>query len=129
MYQDNILLWLQVNRQYDPWHLRHFITLMYVLTCNHNKMLSWYIFFHACLYLWVISFIYNWIQHYVIKFVSDFQQVTGRWFSLGTPVSSTNKTDLHNIAEILLKVALNTITLTLNPLYTNCYHLESGLIS
>jgi hypothetical protein len=29
------------------------------------------------------------------------------------PVSSTNTTDRHNIAEILLKVALNTITLTL----------------
>jgi hypothetical protein len=35
---------------------------------------------------------------------------TGRWFSLGTPVSSTNKTDRHNITEILLRVALNTIT-------------------
>ena len=33
----------------------------------------------------------------------------GRWFSLETPVSSTNKTDLHNITEILLKVALKTI--------------------
>ena len=28
---------------------------------------------------------------------------TGRWFSSGTPVSSTNKTDCHDIAEILLK--------------------------
>ena len=36
-----------------------------------------------------------------------------RWFYPGTPVSSTNKTDLHDIAEILLKVALNTITPTL----------------
>jgi hypothetical protein len=36
---------------------------------------------------------------------------TGRWFS---PVSSTNKTDRHDINEILLKVALNTITITLN---------------
>jgi hypothetical protein len=27
----------------------------------------------------------------------------------GTPVSSTNKTDRHDITEILLKVALNTI--------------------
>jgi hypothetical protein len=36
---------------------------------------------------------------------------TGLWFSLGTPVSSTNKTDRHDIAEILLKVVLNTITL------------------
>ena len=34
------------------------------------------------------------IQHYVIKFVSDLQQV-----------SSTNKTDRHDITEILLKVA------------------------
>ena len=35
---------------------------------------------------------------------------TGRWFSPGIPVSSTNKTDRHDIAQILLKVALNTIT-------------------
>ena len=34
---------------------------------------------------------------------------TGRWFSPGTPDSSTNKTDRHNITEILLNVALNTI--------------------
>ena len=33
---------------------------------------------------------------------------TGRWFSPGTPVSFTNKTDYHEITEILLKVALNT---------------------
>ena len=34
----------------------------------------------------------------------------GPWFSPGTPVSSTNITDRYDIAEILLKVALNTIT-------------------
>jgi hypothetical protein len=39
---------------------------------------------------------------------------TGRSFS---PVSSTNKTDRHDIAEILLKVALNTITLTLHHVH------------
>ena len=39
--------------------------------------------------------------------------VTDRWFSPGPLVSSTNKTDRHNITEILLKVALNTATLTL----------------
>jgi hypothetical protein len=39
--------------------------------------------------------------------------VAGQWFSPSTLVSSTNKTDHHDIAEILLKVALNTITLTL----------------
>ena len=31
-----------------------------------------------------------------------------RWFSPGIPASSTNKTGCHDIAEILLKVALNT---------------------
>ena len=32
----------------------------------------------------------------------------GRWFSPGTPASSTTKTGRHDIAEILLQVALNT---------------------
>jgi hypothetical protein len=32
-----------------------------------------------------------------------------RWFSLGTPASSITRTCRHDIAEILLKVALNTI--------------------
>jgi hypothetical protein len=41
------------------------------------------------------------LQHYAIKFVSELQEVGG--FS---PVSSINKTDSHNITEILLKVAL-----------------------
>ena len=36
----------------------------------------------------------------------------GLWFSPGTPVTSTNKTDHYDIAETLLKVALNTITIT-----------------
>jgi hypothetical protein len=40
-----------------------------------------------------------------MKFVSDF--AAGLWFSLGTLVSSTNKTDRHDITEILLKVTLN----------------------
>jgi hypothetical protein len=47
------------------------------------------------------------------------QMSAGWWFSLGTPVSSTNKTD--DITEIVLKVALNTIilTLTLNLVMIN----------
>ena len=35
---------------------------------------------------------------------------TGRWFS---PISSTNRTNRHDIAEILLNVVLSTISLTL----------------
>ena len=49
------------------------------------------------------------IQHYVIKFVSDLRQVGG--FLQVLLVSSTNKIDHHDITEILLKVALNTVTL------------------
>ena len=40
---------------------------------------------------------------------------TGQWFSSGTPIFTTNKTDRQDIAEILFKVVLNTISLTLNP--------------
>ena len=41
---------------------------------------------------------------------------TGWWFSQGIPVSSTNKTDSHDITEILLKVALNTIKTKTKPI-------------
>ena len=40
-----------------------------------------------------------------------------RWFSPGTPASSTTKTGRHDITEILLKVALNTIKQTNNIKY------------
>ena len=39
-----------------------------------------------------------------------------QWFSPGTPVSSTNKTDRH-ITEMLMKVVLSTINLNYNMLY------------
>ena len=38
--------------------------------------------------------------------------MVGLWFPPGTPVTSTNKTDHHDITEILLKVALNAIRQT-----------------
>jgi hypothetical protein len=37
----------------------------------------------------------------------------GGWFSPGTPISSTNKTDRHDLTLILLKVELNAIALNL----------------
>ena len=45
--------------------------------------------------------------------------VAGRWFSPGTPVSSTNTTDSHNIIQILVKVELSTISLTHSDNVTN----------
>jgi hypothetical protein len=60
------------------------------------------------------------IQQYVIKFVRDLGEVGG--FLRETPVSSTNKTDRHDIAEILLK-NLSWLLLMFSSLqiYT-CYH-------
>ena len=47
---------------------------------------------------------------------------TGQWFSPGPPFSSTNKADHHDITEILLKVALNTIKQTNKQACNNiCY--------
>jgi hypothetical protein len=54
------------------------------------------------------------IQHNVINFVCDLWQVSG--FLRSTPIFSTNKTDRHDIAEILLKVVLNAITLTITQI-------------
>ena len=51
------------------------------------------------------------IQHYVIKFVSDLQQVGGFLRVLQFPPSIKPETP-YDITEILLKVALNTINLT-----------------
>jgi hypothetical protein len=46
----------------------------------------------------------------------------GRWFSPGTtPASSTTKAGRHDIAEILLKVALNTIKIKSKSNHLNIY--------
>jgi len=45
----------------------------------------------------------------------------GRWFSPGTPASSTTKTGRHDIAEILLKVALITINQIKSHLIVNSF--------
>jgi len=50
----------------------------------------------------------------------------GRWFSLDTPVSFTNKTDLYDTTKILLKVALNTITLT--PYISRCKRMDIPIV-
>jgi len=53
--------------------------------------------------------------------------VADRWFTLGTPVSSTNKTDHHDITVILLKVALTAITLTLSMMVSGDVHENSPI--
>jgi hypothetical protein len=54
--------------------------------------------------------------------------VTCQWFSPGTPVSSTNKTDHHDITEILLKVALNTINHVCQIWYFFCFKYFTGFL-
>jgi hypothetical protein len=44
-----------------------------------------------------------------------------RWFSLDTPASSTTKIGHHDIAEILLKVALNTKNQSISMLTYNSW--------
>jgi hypothetical protein len=53
----------------------------------------------------------------------------GRWFSPDNPASSTTKTGRHDIAEILLKVASNTINqIQSNPLnYITNIHMEQSV--
>jgi hypothetical protein len=53
-------------------------------------------------------------SHIYIYVLEVIYFATGRWFSPGPPVSSTNKTDQHHITEILLKVVLNNIKQTNN---------------
>jgi hypothetical protein len=61
---------------------------------------------------------------------------TGQWFSPGSRVFSTNKTDCHDITEILLKVAFGTLTLrpkknnnclSTNPTNPNFKYLHKSL--
>jgi hypothetical protein len=62
-----------------------------------------------------------------IKFVSDLWQVGG--FFLDTPVSSTNNTERRDIAEILLKVTLNTITLSTNIIINGSWNSISSCLT
>jgi hypothetical protein len=55
-------------------------------------------------FLFFSDFLVTWDVFKVCQWLT-----AGRWFSPGTPVSSTNKTDCQDKTEILLKVPLNTI--------------------
>jgi hypothetical protein len=58
------------------------------------------------------------LQLHVIKFTSQLL-AHGRWFS---PASSTTKAGRHDVAEILLKVALN----TKNQIKSTIHTLQKG---
>ena len=75
--------------------------------CGHDRMVVGFTTTYA------FSAYHNWCCEFKSRSGRGVQHnVTGQWFSLGSPVSSTNKTDCHDVTEILLKVALNTIKQT-----------------
>jgi hypothetical protein len=86
------------------WDFKSYVNYLYTPT---------FIFFKSCKWEWIwehtllrINILYKTRFHKVCQWLA-----TGRWFPPGTPVSSTNKTNLHDITEILLKMALNTINI------------------
>ena len=71
---------------------------------------------------WIYNYLCNlclsplklWVWIPIMVKCTQYKIMWYKFFRSSTPVSSTNKTDHHDITEILLKVALSTITLTLN---------------
>ena len=100
-----------VNYHITP-NLVLFFYLSYVLEIVHYyDVCPFTIFFSGPSWSYG-SWIYNYFCNQCISFhylSCEFEL----WFSSDTPVSATNKTDLHDITEILIKLAFNTITLIL----------------
>ena len=109
--------------------LKFFVIFLIVACWNFEPQwgLSWLFLYGS----WIYNYLCNhcrspltlWVQILLRRGVLDTtlcdkvcQWLATGWFS---PVYSTNKTDRHDVTEILLQVALNTITLTLQP---QCSH-------
>ena len=97
------LCWSLVLKTYWPWSYSSWI---YSYLCNQCI---------SPLMLWVristrarCTTLYDKVNQWL---------AAGRWFSLGPPVCTTSKTDRHDMAEMLLKVALNTIKQTSKQIY------------
>jgi hypothetical protein len=92
--------------------LSHHITQ---ISCVHNSIYSYSTYAISVYHHWSCEFeSCSWRGVLDTTLCDQFCQwlSTDRWFSLGTPVSFTSKAGRHDITEILLKVALSTITLT-----------------
>ena len=103
---------LKLNIVSDSLWERNTIFWEICLLVTNYRYCRFYIRFYLCVY---------WIEYDQGIFISVRKGLcdkvcqslaTDRWFSPGTLVSSTNKTNRHDITEILLKVALNTIKQT-----------------
>ena len=109
-----------------------------IITMSHKSTLNVQVSLWPWSYgSWIYNYLCNqclsplklWVRIHLIARCTFCQWfAAGRWFSPSTLVSFTNKTDHHDIAEILLNVALNTITLTLNVHCPNSW-LISGFVT
>jgi hypothetical protein len=79
------------------------------------------------LQLQVLFYFIYLIQHYVIKFISYLRQVGGFLQVLWFP-PPIKKTDRHDITEILLKVALNTINQPFYFIWNRCLNMLINFI-
>ena len=126
------LLSIQRGRSHNAWHnVCEFGVLVYLhlffSTCYKDPSLSWsyvsWIFNYLCnqfplpLKLWVRIPLRQDVPHVTLCY--KVCPVTC-WFSPCTPVSSANKTDRQDIAEIMLKVELCT-TIVTPALYIHRY--------
>ena len=90
-----------------------FVNFIHMGGCRgRDRMVVWC---NQCLSppkLWVWTLFMARCTRYIFLLCDNVFQwlVTCRWFSPGTLLSSTDKTDCHVITEILLKVAINTLT-------------------
>ena len=98
------------HQSYNKW-----CNYIYVFLCFYIQDCRIFVSFYCTFPLWV-----------QIPLDTTLCDEVCQWFaaglSPGTPVSFTNKTDRHDITEILLNVVLNTITLTLlyNHFFSQC---------
>ena len=97
-----LLYWGQFDR-------RFYLEILYFL--NHVwfviNRLSWPWSYGSWIYNYLCTQCLSPLMLWVCQWLA-----TGRWFSLGPLVSSTKKKNRHDVVEILLKVALNTIKQT-----------------
>jgi hypothetical protein len=94
------------------WRSREWLTLSSVLEIVHYYDVCPFTIFFS----WPSWSNGSWIYNYLCNQCLSFHHLCCEfefWFSSDTPVSSTNKTDLHDITEILLKVPFNTMTIIL----------------
>ena len=91
--------------------MKSFVSLSFLVSIGIIDRLNWLLVVPVTLWVW-ISPRWGVLNTTLCDKVCQWLTI-GRLFSLGTLVSSTNKTYPHDRTEILLKVSLSTKTLTL----------------